>query len=403
MSAVRWLLCHDRCMSNSFSALIRKAEAELSREFGLPVDLVVISVLDSPHVVLRCRVMGANAAPSSVIIKQNTATEFTQPSDSGTSDRLLNEMAALRFLQETDAPGRAWPRLLAANRSGSFVVIEDLGPHATVEDVLFGDSEDAATRSLIALGGAFDTLHSAARHETDAFTAIQSDLGTSSPLSDSTFDVRKMKDVFTDCFSVLAITPHDDFWACVDSLETAIHSPGPFSSVIHGDAGPQNFLWDGETASMIDFEFVAGGHCLLDLVSARLGFPHSDQPYSVPMRVVDRIEASYRNAAGTAASDMSDDDAFYRGITDACAHWSLTRWAPLWRRLFRDTAPDGGDSDLASSQSQAFTVYRRYLATATEFGHVGPITETVQTYCDALQRRFPDLGETPYYPAFISA
>jgi aminoglycoside phosphotransferase (APT) family kinase protein len=389
-------------MSDSFSALIHKAEAELSRELGLPVDLVDVSVLHSPHVVLRCRVVGASAVACSVIVKQNMATEFTQPSDSGTSDRLLNEWAALRFLQETGASGRAWPSLLAASRSGSFVVIEDLGNHATVEDVLFGDSEDAATRSLVALGASLGTLHSVARHETDAFTAIQSDLGTSSPLSDSTFDIREMKHVFTDCFSVLDITPHDDFWSCVDSLETTIHSPGPFSSVIHGDAGPQNFLWDGETASMIDFEFVAVGHGLLDLVSARLGFPHSDQSYSVPMRIVDRIEASYRNAAGNAASDMSDNEAFYRGITDACAHWALTRWAPLWRRLFRDTAPDGGGSDLTATRSQAFTVYRRFLVTATEFGHFGPITETVQAYCDALQKRLPDLGETPDYPAFVS-
>jgi aminoglycoside phosphotransferase (APT) family kinase protein len=389
-------------MSDSFSALIHKAEAELSRELGLRVDLVDVSVLDSPHVVLRCRVVGATAVPRSVIVKQNMATEFTQPSDSGTSDRLLNEWAALRFLQETGASGRAWPSLLAASRSGSFVVIEDLGNHATVEDVLYGDSEDAATRSLIALGASLGTLHSVARHETDAFTAIQSDLGTSSPLSDSTFDIREMKDVFTECFSVLDITPHHDFWSCVDSLETAIHSPGSFSSVIHGDAGPQNFLWDGETASMIDFEFVADGHVLLDLVSARLGFPHSDQPYSVPMRIVDRIEASYRNAAGNAAWDMSDNEAFFRGITDACGHWALTRWAPLWRRLFRDSAPDGEGSDLTATRSQAFTVYRRFLVTATEFGHVGPITETVQAYCDALQKRFPDLGETPDYPAFVS-
>jgi hypothetical protein len=138
-------------MSISLSALIRKAEAELSRELGLPVDLVDVSVLDSPHVVLRCRVMGANAVPRSVIVKQNTATEFTQRSDSGTSDRLLNEWAALRFLQERHAPGRPRPGLLAASPSGSFLVIEDLGTHSTVEDVLFGDSEDAAIRSLIAL------------------------------------------------------------------------------------------------------------------------------------------------------------------------------------------------------------------------------------------------------------
>lgn len=385
-------------MSDSFAGLIHEAEAELSRELGLPVELVDVSVLDSPHVVLRCRVVGASAVPCSVIVKQNVATEFTQPSDSGTSDRLLNEWAALRFLQETGASGRAWPKLLAASGSGSFVVIEDLGNHATVEDVLFGDSENAATRSLIALGASLGTLHSVTRHETDALTAIQSDLGTSSPLSDSTFDIREMAHVFTDCFSVLGITPHDDFWARVDSLETAIHSPGPFSSVIHADAGPQNFLWDGETASMIDFEFVAVGHGLLDLVSARLGFPHSDQPYSVPKGIVDRIESAYRNAA----SDTNDDAAFFRGITGACAHWALTRWAPLWRRLFRDTAPDGSGSDMIATRSQAFTVCRRFLVTATEFGHVGPITETVQAYCDALQKRFPNLGETPDYPAFVS-
>lgn len=234
------------------------------------------------------------------------------------------------------------------------------------------------------------------------FTSIQSDFGTSSPRSDSTFDVREATDIFTDCFAVLDITPHDDFWVHVDSLEAAIHSPGPFSSVIHGDAGPQNFLWDGETASVIDFEFATGGHGLLDLVSARLGFPQGDQPFSVPERIVDRIEESYRDAAGNAVSDMSDDEAFFRSITDACAHWALARWASRWRWLFRDTAPDGGDSELTAMRSQTFTVYRRFLVTATEFGHVGPITETIQAYCDALQQRFPDLDETPDYPAFAS-
>ena len=146
-------------MSDSFSDLIHEAEAELSRELGVQVDLVDAAVLDSPHVVLRCRVVGMSAVPCSVIAKQNVATEFTQPSDSGTSDRLLNEWAALQFLQGTDASDRAWPRLLAASRSGSFVVIVDLGNHATVEDVLFGDSEDAATDSLVALGASLGTLH----------------------------------------------------------------------------------------------------------------------------------------------------------------------------------------------------------------------------------------------------
>jgi hypothetical protein len=120
------------------------------------------------------------------------------------------------------------------------------------------------------------------------------------------------------------------------------------------------------------------------------------------MRVVDRIEASYRNTACNAASVASTDELFYRGVTDACAHWALTRWARLWRRPFRDAAPDGRDSDLTATRSQAFTVYRRFIATATKFGHCGPITETVQTYCDALRKRFPDIRETPDYPAFDS-
>ena len=74
------------------------AEADLSRALGLPVDLVDVSVLDSPHVVLRCRVSGAISGPRSVIVKQNTATEFIRHEDSDTSDQLVNEWAALRFL-----------------------------------------------------------------------------------------------------------------------------------------------------------------------------------------------------------------------------------------------------------------------------------------------------------------
>ncbi|MDA2979342.1 MAG: hypothetical protein O3B42_06240 [Actinomycetota bacterium] len=142
-------------MLDSPDLLMRIAEVELTRAFNRPVNLVSSTPLASPHMVLRCQIAGVTSGLDSVILKQVMSTEFTDSGISGTSHRLLNEWAALRFLEDletTPSNERPWPRLLAANRGHSLVIIEDLGAHPTVEEMLVSSDQIGAAASLAALG-----------------------------------------------------------------------------------------------------------------------------------------------------------------------------------------------------------------------------------------------------------
>ena len=234
------------------------------------------------------------------------------------------------------------------------------------------------------------------------FHKIQADLGATSPRSDSTYDVRNRVDQLTEAFTALDITPPADFWTEVSLLQETIHVPGQFHTLIHGDAGPQNFIWDGEVAAIIDFEFVAQGHGLLDLVSARLGFPHSEEGHTLPERQVASVEESYRSAVGATIPMVEDNHFFGEALTDACAHWALVRWAGLWSRLFGEGATAATDKQLRLARSQAFTVYRRFVTCAETNGHRMTIARTFDKLALTLEKRFEGLAEMPTFPAFAS-
>ncbi len=388
-------------MLDSPDLLMRIAEVELTRAFNRPVNLVSSTFLASPHMVLRCQIAGVTSGLDSVILKQVMSTEFTDSVIPGTSHRLLNEWAALRFLEDletTPSNERPWPRLLAANREHSLVIIEDLGAHPTVEEMLVSSDQIGAAASLAALGSTLGTFHAAAHTTAAEFPRVQSGVGAASPRSDSNFDVRNSADAFGDCFDVLGMAPHDDFWPAVEELEAIIHTPGEFHTLIHADAGPQNFLWTGASAPLIDYEFATFGHGLLDLVSARLGFPHTTNGRTVPIRHVEEIELRYRNAAAPTMRGVGNDTVFSEGICDVSAHWALVRWAVRWRHLFREEPSEEADAEKVRSRAETFTVYRRFLATAAASGRWEPISQTVEAYCDALQRRHPGLEETRQYP-----
>lgn len=185
-----------------------------------------------------------------------------------------------------------------------------------------------------------------------------------------------------------------------------IHSPGPFKSFIHADAGPQNFLLIGDGVIALDYEFGTFGFGPLDVVSARLGFPHSQQAMTVPRAIVEAGEAAYRAELASAVDEASDDEAFAAALTDAAAHWALVRWVGLWRRVFarRNSESSGSSTDeaVATSRSQAYTVYRAFVDLARATGSRPALARTVDAYAEALCERFPALDRTEVYPALLS-
>ncbi|MCB8980105.1 MAG: phosphotransferase [Ardenticatenaceae bacterium] len=390
--------------------LLPLAEQILAKETGRIVKLTNPQTLSSENVVLRCQLAPPLAAyPPSVILKQVTTTKHNNPSGpDGESHRFLNEWACLEFLTIHSGPTSFGPRLLASSRDNNLIILEDFGQHPTMLELLRGDDRVAAQQGLTAIGTFLGQMQAATYGQEAAFTAIQSRLNAASPLSDSTVDFREKIAQFEDCFTTLQFQPSAGFWDALQNLEQTMHGHTPFRTFIHADAGPHNFLVIDSTVQLLDFEFGTYHHGLLDVVSARLGFPHSGQAQSVPPEFAHQLERAYQQEMLGVIPQIGDDAFFTRALVDACAHWALSRWIGIWTYYFKERFALGDETrtnekmgwtavQAQTTRGQAMTLYQSFRQFAHETNHQLVIAETLAAFVQILQREWPDLAVMPIY------
>jgi len=353
--------------------------------------------LASQHSVLRCTVEDADGRnPRSVVLKQVTATQFTSGGE-GPSHRFLNELSGLQLLNTGPDRG-SWPGLIASSVEDELLILEDVGSGPTVQEILLGNDPILAEAALRDMATALGDAHSAAHGRVEEFQRLRRGLGAGTVLSDATRDLRHDLGLFRESFDHFGVRAHPAFFSELDDLESSLHSPDVLQTVIHADAGPQNFIHTNRGAVLIDFEFMAPGNPLLDLVSARLGFPHSEDGRRIPAWLVEAVEEHYRAAVGVSMPEMGDDDLFGRVLVDACAHWALGRWARLWNRLFRD--PHDFTPTTNGKRSQALSVYDGFTTLEDVRGFRTVLTETLSSCVAAVRKHFPTLEPSPLYDCF---
>jgi hypothetical protein len=394
--------------------LIQHAQALLTESTGHLINLIDPQPLSDQNTVLRCRLEPAPPGiSSSVILKQVTSTKFNSPDGpTGESHRFLNEWASLSFLSNLPGKPHYGPQLLASDREISLIILEDFGDHPTVQDILLGNDREAAKKALRAIGVFLGQMQTATYERGDEFAIEQSRLKAASPQSDSTIDFRKqnMLEVFQDCLSVLEITPAAGFWEALENLEKAIHTSGLFSNFIHADAGPHNFLYFDEGVQLLDYEFGAFNHGLLDVVSARLGFPHTADMYSMPLQIAQQLEGAYQKELTQMIPQLADKIFFEQELVKACAHWALSRWAGAWMYYFKERFEIGEEMTankkmgLSASQAQinrsrVMTLYQSFIQFAQLTNHQLPLAETLQSFTLILKQEWPELDVMPIYPA----
>lgn len=395
--------------------LVLTAAGLLGTQLGHPVSLLERASLSDQHPVLRCDVRGDRSIRS-VIVKQVTRTDFNAAqASSGVSQRFLNEWACLEFVERLDLPEPLAPRILAASIDSNLLLLEDLGERETLLDQLLGKDAETARASLAALGRSLAWLQSASRDQEAEFRRIQKRLGTASPRSDSSIDFRRRRDRFRHCFETLGMEAARGFWDELSEVERCIHGRGPFRSFLHADAGPHNVLpVPGERARLIDFEFGDYRHGMLDVVSARLGFPHTGQVWSVPATDAEALEKAYRFALLEAdpAGPALDDASFETALVDACAHWVLSRWSGNWKgyyakRFAGDTAPleasEEAEARHARFRSRSLTLYEGFLAVSEATGRRPAMAASLRAYTMHFRARWPALEAMPPYRALEDA
>ncbi len=384
------------------------AEQTLSAHLSRPIRLEPTAQLDSQHLVVRYRVhAGGTDAPTSVILKQVNDKSKAQFSP---RTLFLNEWASLEFLSSLTSD--CSPRLLASHRPEQFVLLEDLGACPSVQEILYGDDPARAHAALIAWGALLGRMQRATREHEPRFLALQTELGTSTVLSDSNFDLRVELPTLRECLQTLEIPLPDGFDAAITTLAQAICDPSPlsapFRTFAHLDAGPHNGLMTPNGLRLLDFEMAGFGNALVDVVGARMAFPAAYRGRRAPIASVNALEASYRAEIVAVFPELAEDRVFERALGQACAHWAFVRVWGFWKSYLKNRLDIGPDYEAQRGLNPENTAYYRrmvftylisFVETANTFGALSELCTIAEQVMDALRQRWPELEPWPIYPA----
>lgn len=279
-----------------------EAERQLAELWGEPVRL-------EPGSHRRPNAGLYRAGDRSVFLKMPSArgAERYDPDDDARDspvNRWTAESTALSVLA-----GAPVPELLAHDRNTGLLVLEAMCETSLAEVVLEGAAADAR-RGLIEMARALAQVHRVGRTRLEAFRARWPRRPRLKPLHEA--------------LQSLAVT-YGLRLRAVQQCEAALaqlEEPGPFRTVVHNDPCPDNVLWTGERAVIVDFESACTGHLVTDLAYLRMAQPTCWCAYTAPLDVVEEAEAAYREASGL---DV-DDAAWTQAIAVGCvAHfvWSV--------------------------------------------------------------------------------
>jgi hypothetical protein len=138
-------------MLNNYETTVQLAESALSSAFNSPVHLVANEKFDSRHLVLRCKLITPfDNAPTSIFLKQ-MALDAPPEHSPRPLDYFLNELASLRLFNDLRDQFNFGPRLYCCHRGAGLLIIEDLGDHQTLREILQGNDSRLAMDALVGL------------------------------------------------------------------------------------------------------------------------------------------------------------------------------------------------------------------------------------------------------------
>lgn len=408
----------DQIMLKNYETTVQYAENLLATVFSGPIKLVVCDKFDSRHNVLRCKLIGKlENRPKCVIIKHMSIGGQTE-SPLQNLDFFLNELACLRLFNGLQNPYKIGPRLYCSRKDIGLLILEDLGKHQTLREILLGKDSHLASEKLIQYGRYLGKVHVALIGKEAEFKKLSGEVSQSSSLSIQAQDLRIRIDELLTCFEALKINASSAFVEAIESLETIIYDErNPFRTWTHRDLRPLNILClENAQIQLVDFELASYGHALLDAVSVRMAFPPPPAPVisggkTIPSSVIQSFEENYRTELSKGIPEAGDDNFFQAALTQACAHWALIKLLSLWEiylkgRLSQGKSYDSQD-DIALHQEayarfcqQGIAYLHIFKDTAEDYDQLPVIRSGVQLVISALGRIWPEIKPLPLFPAF---
>ncbi len=376
---------------------VRVAAASLARAAGEPIAIEDISPLGEEqrrNHIIRAVARGAAGDPQHIVIKATRAADY----DATAEDVVANggiacEWAAASLL---DRRGASTARFLAGDAAAGVIVFADLGADAPwlaapLQDGPASDAEAALLSYATSLGRLHATTVGC--HETYA-AAMQA--GYPHARLPQAISERWLARVIGIGPSLLGgALPESELAVLSDRMR----DPGPWLALVHGDPCPDNVLLTPQGATLLDFEFAAPGHALIDAAYWRMGFPTCWCAGRVPDTVVERVEQAYRDAVADAIPQALADAEFHREYAVAVI---VRLFASLEWHL--DAALKSDSTwGIATKRNRILWHLQSAIEATQRSASLPGLRSVLQTWLTNLENRWPDVPPLPVFPAFATS
>ncbi len=335
-------------------------------------------------------------APQSVVVKAMPMIEGISEASNTSPENpfrlFFNDWAGLHFLSEVAPHSSLAPRFYAGDKTHGLIVMEDLGTGNGLHHLLLADNPDAAEEAAVQYAATVGKMHAATIGKQETFYHIRQEFG---PVDMP--DYAWMSSVLWNAIHTLNVAPATGIEDELKQLTSIMENPGPFSAYTHGDPCPDNILI-GTSGKLLDFEFGAYRHALIEGVYARMPFPTCWCVSRLPAHVIYRMETSYRMELGKGCPAAHDDRLFAQAVAVTCAYWTIDDCRFLHRHLEQDWQWSPGLATARQRFLLRFTVAKEAIEACEYLQAIGKTFERIAgRLCELLP---PEADHMPYYPAF---
>ena len=343
------------------AAETRAAEALLSRAFGPGASVRADEpIWDRSHVV-RLHL----ATDRSVVMKKRAST-----------DTFAAELAALEYLNEMPEP--VAPRLLGADADAGILLMEDLGPGASLADSLLTGDLTRVQADLVSYAGALGSVHTWSMRRPGPPAGLRDPawLGV----------VARRKDEFLAAAAALGLA--GDAGTEIEELFSILNGTG-YQGLVHGDACPDNVRFLGGRGRIFDFETAGWGPVVLDASYLLAPFPSCWCFGRLPASAAAPAMAAYRGRLQAAGIDLGPS-------WDVAMTAALGAWILAWGHAITRVLEEDHEWGTTTMRPRLLTWLHSFTSAADTSGALPGLRALASDLHEQLSARWPDAAIADY-------
>jgi len=281
------------------------------------------------------------------------------------------ELAALEYLNGMPEP--VAPRLLGADADAGILLMEDLGPGASLADSLLTGDRSRVRADLVSYAEALGSMHAWSMGQRPGNPG----LGTPPWLG----VVARGKDALLGAAASLGL-PAEDAGTEIDQLSMMLNETG-YHGLVHGDPCPDNVRFLDGRCRIFDFEHSGWGAVVLDASYLLAPFPSCWCFGRLPASVAAPAMSAYCRCLRAAGIDLG-------ASWDAAMTAALGAWIVAWGDTIAKALEEDSEWGTTTMRPRLLTWLHSFTSAAGQSGVLPGLRVLASELHEQLSARWPE-------------